>query len=157
MPAANLDEAIENLRAAQRLLARGDGVRYFNRLYLDVTARVARLVASGRVEDPGFLTRLDVEFANSYFGSLEAGDRGAEAAAPPWRPLFEVRMDTRVAPIQFALGGMNAHVNYDLPVGMVATCEQTGVALREGSRSTGTSSPSTTCSPTLRRPPSGGC
>jgi hypothetical protein len=38
-----------------------------------------------------------------------------------------------VAPIQFALAGMNAHINRDLPLALVATCTARKVAPRRGS------------------------
>lgn len=38
-----------------------------------------------------------------------------------------------VAPLQFALAGMNAHINRDLPVALVETCEALGVELRTAS------------------------
>ena len=38
-----------------------------------------------------------------------------------------------MAPLQFALAGMNAHINRDLPVALVATCRELGIELRDGS------------------------
>jgi hypothetical protein len=34
----------------------------------------------------------------------------------------EQRANTGIEPIQFALAGMNAHINHDLPLALVATC-----------------------------------
>src|SRR5262249_3225308 len=39
-----------------------------------------------------------------------------------WAALLERRTDTRVTPLQFALAGMSAHINRDLPVAVVTTC-----------------------------------
>jgi hypothetical protein len=39
-----------------------------------------------------------------------------------------------VAPLQFALAGMNAHINRDLPVALVNTCRELGVGLGDESR-----------------------
>ena len=33
------------------------------------------------------------------------------------------RSETHIAPMQFALAGMNAHINHDLPMAVVKTCE----------------------------------
>ena len=43
---------------------------------------------------------------------------------PPraWAPLFEARSRRGIAAIQFALAGMNAHINRDLPLALVETC-----------------------------------
>jgi hypothetical protein len=69
---------------------------------------------------------LDVVFANLYLVAVDADAAGARVPRA-WRPLFARRADTRVASIQFAVAGMNAHINHDLPLAVVATCEQVGV------------------------------
>ena len=51
----------------------------------------------------------------------------------PGCPLFTQRSKKGVAPLQFALAGMNAHINRDLPVALVATCRELGIELRDGS------------------------
>jgi hypothetical protein len=91
------------------------------------------VVASGEAEDPGFLEALDVAFANAYLTAVVAAEGGPEAAPPAWRPLFEQRFAKRVAPIQFALAGANAHINYDLPVQIAATCAARGIPLADDS------------------------
>ena len=47
-----------------------------------------------------------------------------------WAPLFEARRNPRVAPLQFALAGLNAHTNHDVPIGLVKACARTGVEPR---------------------------
>ena len=37
--------------------------------------------------------------------------------------------DPRIAPIQFALAGMNAHINHDLPLALVSICQARSVEL----------------------------
>ena len=37
-----------------------------------------------------------------------------------------------IAPLQFAIAGMNAHINHDLAVALVSTCDERGVSLDEG-------------------------
>jgi hypothetical protein len=39
--------------------------------------------------------------------------------------LFNSRNQTAIARIQFALAGINAHINHDLPEAIVATCQAT--------------------------------
>jgi hypothetical protein len=48
--------------------------------------------------------------------------------------LFEQRSRRGIAPLQFALAGMNAHINRDLPVALVTTCRELGLHLGEGSQ-----------------------
>jgi hypothetical protein len=125
-----LDDVVGALRRIDGALPRSDGLRYFNRLYIDVTSEVIALLASDHCEIPTFLERLDLHFANSYFAAIRAADSGAEIS-PPWSPLYESHGDTRVSPIQFALAGINAHINYDLPVGLVDTCVELDLDLDE--------------------------
>jgi Family of unknown function (DUF5995) len=116
-----------------RALPPRDGVAAFTRLYLRVTEAVAVTMAPGGFRDAIFLARLDVVFANLYFDALRAFLRRPGEAPRAWRPLFEARGRGAIAPIQFALAGMNAHINRDLPVALVATCGELGVELRRGS------------------------
>ena len=71
---------------------------------------------------------LDVAFANLYFAALRAYDAGSPDTPRAWQPLFADRGDRTIAPIQFAIAGMNAHINRDLPVALVQTFAALGVA-----------------------------
>jgi Family of unknown function (DUF5995) len=44
-----------------------------------------------------------------------------------------VRTDARIAPIQFAVAGMNAHINHDLALALVSTCESRNLSLSRDS------------------------
>jgi hypothetical protein len=111
-------------------LPRKDGVAYFNRLYLAVTRAVLAASEHASFEDPAFLDRLDVVFAGFYFDA-EATIVIVSKCPVPWRPLVEERAEAK-APIQFALAGMNAHINNDLPLAVVQTCEELGIEPRDG-------------------------
>jgi hypothetical protein len=121
-----LDTVIEAMAGLP--LADDDGVRYFHLVYTDVTREVARRVALGGFEDPEFLVALDVEFAGLYLQAVRA-----PAAAPrAWQVLF-ARRTHRLAPLRFALAGMNAHINRDLAVALDATCTRLGGTLDRAS------------------------
>ena len=106
-----------------------DGVRRFNELYLAVTVEVARVEAeSSTFEDPEFVTRLDVVFADLYFAAVD-DDHAGRKVARAWAPLFEQRAARRIAPLQFAIAGMNAHINHDLALALVTTTKEFGVGL----------------------------
>jgi Family of unknown function (DUF5995) len=131
-PATTIHEVVARLRTLQNELPPRDGVRFFNRLYLEVTAGVVDLLESNAFENPAFLERLDVFFGNAYFKALGDAASGPGQVSKAWAPLFEARYRRRVAPIQFALAGINAHINYDLPVGVVDTCEHLDLVPRDG-------------------------
>jgi hypothetical protein len=114
------------MEAIDAALPRKDGVAIFNRLYLQVTLAVDAASVGTTFENEPFVDRLDVVFARLYF---EAEATIASGASCPivWRPLVETRSQPR-EPIQFALAGMTAHINHDLPIAVVTTCEELGLA-----------------------------
>jgi hypothetical protein len=118
-PVRSVEEAIRLMKTIDDVLPDRDGVKWFNRLYLRVTENVGTALAQTQFRDPAFLTALDVIFANLYFSALAAGLTSAEAAPGAWRPLLQARHSPGIARIQFALAGMNAHINRDLPEGIV--------------------------------------
>jgi len=118
-PVHSIEEAIAIMTAIDGTLPDSDGVKWFNRLYLRVTVGVGRAVDTETFHDPAFLARLDIVFANQYFAALAAGSANVAAAPAAWRPLLQARFTPRIARLQFALAGMNAHINRDLPDGVV--------------------------------------
>jgi hypothetical protein len=118
-PVRSIDEAIAVMQTIDSTLPDSDGVKWFNRLYLRVTVSVGAEVARATFHDTAFLTTLDVVFANLYFNALTVAETDAGAAPSAWRPLLQARHARGIARIQFALAGMNAHINRDLPDGIV--------------------------------------
>ncbi|HEY6399079.1 MAG TPA: DUF5995 family protein [Solirubrobacteraceae bacterium] len=128
MPGASdpIAAVIARMEAVVSELPVADGVSRFNHLYLEETRSVDTAAQTPGFEDASFITALDVGFAGLYFDALDASDAGG-LPSRCWAPLFAVRGDMRIAPIQFALAGMNAHINHDLPLALVSTCEARGV------------------------------
>jgi hypothetical protein len=113
-------QVVTRLKAIDAALGATDGLRWFNRLYLAMTEAVAEAARAGRFRDPLFLERLDCLFADLYFQALAAGLTAADRAPGAWKPLFACRSRSDLAPVQLALAGVNAHINRDLPVALVA-------------------------------------
>jgi hypothetical protein len=130
--ATTIEDVVDIMMALDRSLSDNDGVKWFNRLYLQVTLSVRDAVTTTTFRDPAFLMMLDVVFANLYFDAIAAGDGNPSRAPAAWRPLFECRHRRDVRAIQFALAGMNAHINRDLPEGIVATYRAMDGAPEEG-------------------------
>ena len=126
-PPQSIGDVIRTMEAMEELLGEGDGLRWFHWLYLRVTRAVASRVAAGDAGEPAWLAELDVVFARFYFDALAAWLAGGETPGC-WRALFERRAETAIARIQFALAGVNAHINHDLPLALVETFEATGTA-----------------------------
>ena len=127
-----VDEVAERLHAIEKSLPSGDGVRAFTRLYRAVTEAVDERVRPGTFADAPFARWLDVVFANQYLRALRAHVLGPKRPPRAWAPLFEARSRRGVAPIQFALAGMNAHINRDLPLALVGTCRARAVTPLRG-------------------------
>ena len=108
--------------ALEQALPRRDGVRFFLTLYRAVTEDVHALVGpAGDYGDPRFVRWLDVVFAGLFFRALRDDTRRPSAVPKAWEPVFEARSRRKTAPIQFALAGMNAHINRDLPLALEQT------------------------------------
>ena len=101
-----------------------NGVACFNGLYLRVTEAVRD--SRSDFEAPAFIERLDVVFADFFFQAYDAATANAWVSKA-WAPLFELKDHPRVIPLQFALAGMNAHINNDLAYALVQTWEELGV------------------------------
>ena len=115
-------DVIARLRRIDDELPPGDGAAVFNRMYLTVTETVAAGLEGETVfVDPAFMAQLDVTFASLW---IEAYDAGVHDVPRAWAALFERRHDRAVLPIQFALAGMNSHIEHDLAVAVVQTCRQ---------------------------------
>jgi hypothetical protein len=122
-PAATIDDVLERMAAIDGALPASDGVAYFNRMYRRVTEDVQAAKSGERFERAEFLARLDVVFANLYFEAVDRSITGGEIPSA-WAPLFHHRDRADTHPIQFALAGMNAHINHDLPLAVDTTCRE---------------------------------
>ena len=132
-PVISIDDVVARMTAIDQALPPTDGISCFNKLYLEVTKNVLGGMGQATFADPAFLTALDVAFANLYFAALSDFETGSPDTPHAWSPLFEARSTPTIAPIQFALAGMNAHINRDLPVALVDTFTATGLAPSEQS------------------------
>src|SRR5947209_5565592 len=109
-PAHDIPTVLSIMTAVEKALDDGDGVVWFTRLYRRVTERVAAELQQGNFEDGAFIDRLDVVFANYCFDALRKYIDGPDGAPSAWRPLFDANDQKRLARLQFALAGMNAHI-----------------------------------------------
>ncbi len=121
----SIPDVLQILQTVGATCVDADGLKWFNWLYLQVTQAVEARVAAGEFDDPAWLAQLDVQFARLYFSALQSSLTG-EATPSCWQVLFDSRDHDAIARIQFALAGINAHINRDLSEAIVATCQATG-------------------------------
>ena len=119
------------LQTIEATCADGDGLKWFNWLYLQVTQAVEARVNSGNFAGPAWIAALDVQFARFYFAAI-ASSLSGESTPVCWQALFDQRNQPAIARIQFALAGMNAHINHDLPQAILATCQATDIPPQHG-------------------------
>lgn len=130
-PAQTIPDVLKELEAISRLCVDEDGLKWFNGLYTAVTQAVEDRVNSGGFADSRWLAQLDVEFARLYFSAVQSALKGTSCPGC-WAAIFAARTNVRIAKIQFAVAGINAHINHDLPLAIEATCKATGTFPQHG-------------------------
>ncbi|MFC8454318.1 DUF5995 family protein [Kitasatospora sp. NPDC057223] len=123
-------QVVDRMRGIGAALPAGDGLGVFNGMYLTVTELVRDQLAAAFFDDPAAVTTLDALFAGRYLAAVDAAAAGRRPPAC-WRPLFELRGHPGIHPLQFALAGMNAHIEHDLPLAVVDTCRRLGLEPRD--------------------------
>lgn len=114
-------EATERLKQIQHFLEAGeprgrhDGVACFNQVLYVLTTRLGEGVSSGYFADARFVEDLGVRLCNRYLEVLQSEHLQAGANPVAWRALLERRDELEVPGILYAVAGLNALINYDLP------------------------------------------
>jgi hypothetical protein len=128
-----IGEVIAVMQRIDQTLADTDGLKWFNRMYLMVTQTVDLNPPDGGWKDADWLLALDVVFAGFYLRAI-AGYLSGDVTVPiSWQVLMEVRYKLGIDRIQFAVAGMNAHINHDLALALLATDTQANVIPAPGS------------------------
>jgi Family of unknown function (DUF5995) len=92
--------------------------RVFLSTYQRTTQAVGEAVGRGIFEDPDWVERWDVAFADLYLTALDNELTGGEPVSRPWRLAFAASPDLHS--LLHVLLGINAHINYDLPQALLA-------------------------------------
>ena len=116
---ATIQDVITTMQSIDKTLPSSDGLKWFNLLYLMVTQQVNAPPAGWKA--PSWIEHLDVVFARLYFNAIKTWIQNAAGLPSSWQALFEARSETGIDRIQFALAGMNAHINHDLALAVLAT------------------------------------
>lgn len=127
-----IPDVLQTMQTIDKLCVDEDGLKWFNGLYLSVTQAVESRVSASGFADSAWLAQLDVQFAGLYFGALRCS-LANEPCPGCWAAMFSVRDNVQIARIQFALAGMNAHINHDLCQAVDLTCRATNTVPQHGS------------------------
>jgi hypothetical protein len=119
-----IDDVAKIMESIDQILPDRDGLKWFNRLYLMVTKEVDLDPPAGGWKDAVWLPLLDVIFAGLYFRAVAGFLSGDSGVPNSWSAMLSARNATGIDRIQFALAGMNAHINHDLSLALLATDQQ---------------------------------
>jgi Family of unknown function (DUF5995) len=128
MHATDIDDVLVKLSHiidSQR--ARGNPLAFFPAVYRATTARVKAGIRNGSFADGARMGQLATMFANRYFEALDAVAAGRRPAKA-WRVAFDAAGRPHTMILQHVLVGMNAHINFDLPLAVIAAASEGRVA-----------------------------
>jgi hypothetical protein len=100
-------------------------LREFLGTYQRTTLAVGNAVDEALFEDPEWVERWDVAFAELYLTALDTHLAGG-IPSRPWRLAFDAPAD--LAALRLVLLGINAHVNYDLPQALLEVIDDESFA-----------------------------
>ena len=112
-PASTIGEVVDRLQ--QRIDALPPQQvhrRTFITAYQRTTQAVGDAVDAAFFEDPDWVVRWDIAFADLFIAAHDADQAGGHVPRP-WRLAFQA--EPKLPSIVHLLLGMNAHINYDLP------------------------------------------
>lgn len=129
----SIGDVINVMSGLDNILRNDDGLKWFNLLYLKVTEGVRDSPPAEGWQNPQYVERLAIIFAGLYFSAIASWQRNHDSVVRSWSPLFTSRQRRGIARVQFAIAGMNAHINHDLMIALVQTSEEQGIVPRRGS------------------------
>ena len=116
-PPVTVAEVIAVMQQIETLLPNSDGLKWFNRLYLEVTQAVDLQPASAWQDSAGLL-QLDVVFANFYLRALAGFLSGAAGVPASWSALLEARFQPGIDRILLALALLAAEAQSGVTPGL---------------------------------------
>jgi hypothetical protein len=116
MQATTIDDVLSILTGiVADTKSRRDPLGYFAALYRQVTIEVKKGIERGFFDDGPRMSRFDALFANAYFTAYDTYRTGGRPSRA-WRFAFERARSGKLIILQNLLLGINAHINFDLPV-----------------------------------------
>ncbi len=119
---STIQGVLERMAELEAVLYPEDGTSAFLRVYAEVTREVEGACDRSVFANPAFIRELVVRFAQFFFDALRTYHEGAIPPADVWCALFHRRFVEGIAPVQYALAGVNAHICYDLPQAIRHAC-----------------------------------
>lgn len=115
----NIDTILLGMTQLSNAMERkGDRRFIFLRCYGMMSTNMAAAIREGRFADAQWVTTLMTHFAEYYFDALEQYNRLPDEAPPVWRQVHDAARERNMHVLQNLLLGVNAHINYDLPLAL---------------------------------------
>jgi hypothetical protein len=120
-PYASVQEVVDALVVLEdRFVTAEDKRGIFVTAYRTITLELQRRIGTSRFEDPAWVSRYLLAFANLYRRALHAYEQpGGEPVPRPWQVAFDVAARGPALLMQHLLLGINAHINHDLALGLL--------------------------------------
>lgn len=119
---ASVREALDCLtEVSVRLRSQGDPRAAFTDVYAIITRRVRDAIddeATCPFVEPEFISRLAGRFCTLYLAALRRSLQGSPEPSHAWSIAHRKDRCARLLPVQHAMLGLNAHINYDLAHGL---------------------------------------
>ena len=96
----------------------GDQRCIFLRCYSMMSSNMATAITEGHFHDPKWISTLMLRFAEYYFEALDNYERHSAKTSPAWQQVHDATTQSQLHVLQCLLLGVNAHINYDLPLSL---------------------------------------
>lgn len=96
----------------------GDRRFIFLRCYSMMSANMLTAIEEGRFANPAWVTGLMLRFADYYFDALKLYDKDPGQSSAVWQQVHNAAKLPETHVMQNLLLGVNAHINYDLPLAL---------------------------------------
>jgi hypothetical protein len=127
MYATDIDDVLVKLRGVIDN-HRGSPMVFFPAVYRATTARVQAGIQQGTFVDGARMGRLVTAFANRYLVALGAAPVQDGSSGRAWQVAFEAAARPYTMILQHVLAGMNAHINFDLPLAVIEVASGGNIA-----------------------------
>jgi hypothetical protein len=118
-----IDDVVRNLdRIIEWSINAESPIGYFTVIYKRVTVAIREAIDEGVFDNGNRIEQLDVAFGRRYFDALNAyfHPDTFQGLTLPWAVAFVGDQDDQAIILQYMLAGLNAHISFDLGLGLVA-------------------------------------
>lgn len=106
----------------------------FLRCYSMMSTNMVAAIRAGEFEDCEWVATLINHFASYYFKALTSYERNPAESPAAWRQAHQAAQHQKLHVLQYLLLGVNAHINYDLPLALYDCLSQEWSNLNETQR-----------------------